>query len=239
MRNVHKRFGKLHVLRGVSLDVEPGEVVAILGPSGAGKSTLLRTLNGLEPIDAGEIWINDTPVHSRKTNLNRVRASIGFVFQHFNLYSHLTAAENVALAPIHVRRVPKAEALRRAREILASLGLADKADVKPGHLSGGQQQRVAIARALAMDPKVILFDEPTSALDPEMIGEVLDVMRRLARTGITMVVVTHEVGFAREACSRVVFMDQGVVVEEGTPSAFFRAPTTARAREFLSKVLHT
>jgi ABC-type polar amino acid transport system ATPase subunit len=237
IENVRKSFGKLEVLRGVNLTVFRSEVVVIAGPSGAGKSTLLRTINGLEPIQGGQVYVDGVPVHDRKTDVRRLRQEIGFVFQHFNLYPHLTALQNVCVAPIHVRRVPRAEAERRGEELLVSLGLGDKLRSYPAELSGGQQQRVAIARALAMDPKVILFDEPTSALDPEMIKEVLDSMRQLASQGMTMIVVSHEMGFAREVCSRIAFMDGGQIVEEAPPQEFFSNPRHPRTREFLSKIL--
>lgn len=237
IENVRKSFGNLEVLRGVNLTVFRSEVVVIAGPSGAGKSTLLRTINGLEPIQGGQVYVDGVPMHDRKTDVRRLRQEIGFVFQHFNLYPHLTALQNVCIAPIHVRRVPRAEAERRGEELLVSLGLGDKLRSYPAELSGGQQQRVAIARALAMDPKVILFDEPTSALDPEMIKEVLDSMRQLASLGMTMIVVSHEMGFAREVCSRIAFMDGGQIVEEAPPQEFFSNPRHPRTREFLSKIL--
>lgn len=237
IENVRKSFGNLEVLRGVNLTVFRSEVVVIAGPSGAGKSTLLRTINGLEPIQRGQVYVDGVPMHDLKTDVRRLRQEIGFVFQHFNLYPHLTALQNVCIAPIHVRRVPRAEAERRGEELLVSLGLGDKLRSYPAELSGGQQQRVAIARALAMDPKVILFDEPTSALDPEMIKEVLDSMRQLASLGMTMIVVSHEMGFAREVCSRIAFMDGGQIVEEAPPQEFFSNPRHPRTREFLSKIL--
>jgi len=236
--DVHKRYGNTAVLNGVNLNVAEGEVVVIAGPSGAGKSTFLRTLNGLEPIQRGSIMVNGMSVHDRRTNLNLLRQHIGFVFQHFNLYPHLTAQQNVAIAPIHVLNVPKAEAETRAKDILAGLGLGDKICSYPTQLSGGQQQRVAIARALAINPNLILFDEPTSALDPEMIKEVLDAMRALAGKGMTMVVVSHEMGFAKEVCSRIAFMDKGVIIEEAPPAEFFANPKHPRTREFLSKIIY-
>lgn len=236
-RNVRKRFGSLNVLNGVDLAVSEGEVVVIAGPSGAGKSTFLRTINGLEPIHGGSIYVNGIPVHERGTNLNALRQQIGFVFQHFNLYPHLTALQNVTVAPIHVRKVPRSQAEEKAKALLTGLGLGDKFNSYPSQLSGGQQQRVAIARALAMDPKVILFDEPTSALDPEMIKEVLDAIRSLAGKGMTMIVVSHEMGFAREVCSRIAFMDRGSILEIAPPAEFFGNPKHERTREFLSKIL--
>jgi ABC-type polar amino acid transport system ATPase subunit len=237
VEHVHKWFGSLHVLRDVSLDVAPGEVVVIIGPSGSGKSTFLRCLNGLEVPQRGRIVVNGIELTKNPRNINRVRAEVGMVFQQFNLFPHLTALENITLAQRVVRRRSRAEAERIARALLEKVGIPDKADAYPAQLSGGQQQRVAIARALAMNPKVMLFDEPTSALDPEMIKEVLDVMRDLAREGMTMLVITHEMGFAREVADRIAFMDQGQIVEVGTPETFFRAPKEARTRTFLSKIL--
>jgi polar amino acid transport system ATP-binding protein len=244
---VRKRFGRLEVLKGVSLEVGKGEVLCILGPSGSGKSTFLRCINHLEKIDGGRLWVDGTLVGYRQVGAKiyelrdsevcRERSEIGMVFQRFNLFGHMTAIENVIEAPVHVRKVSKAQALREARELLESVGLAEKLDAFPAQLSGGQQQRVAIARALAMHPKLMLFDEPTSALDPELVGDVLEVMRRLASEGMTMVVVTHEMGFAREAADRVVMMDDGVIVEEGTPEEFFRSPREERTRQFLAKIL--
>jgi polar amino acid transport system ATP-binding protein len=234
---VNKWFGDNHVLKDISLKVEPGEVLVVCGPSGSGKSTLIRCINRLERIQKGKIIVDQTAVHDRKTNMTKLRAEIGFVFQQFNLYPHMTALENVTLAPIKVRKMRKTEANQLGREILERVGLGDKAGAYPAQLSGGQQQRVAIARGLCMRPKIMLFDEPTSALDPEMINEVLDVMRVLAREGMTMVVVTHEMGFAREVANRVVFMDDGQIVEIGTPDEFFRNPKTERGRYFLSKIL--
>jgi polar amino acid transport system ATP-binding protein len=244
---VHKRFGRLEVLKGVSLEVAAGEVTCVLGPSGSGKSTFLRCINHLENIDAGRLWVDgelvgyrqvgDKLYELREREVARKRADIGMVFQRFNLFPHMTALENVVEAPLHVRGVAKAEAIVRGRELLARVGLADKLEAYPAQLSGGQQQRVAIARALAMQPKLMLFDEPTSALDPELVGEVLDVMRQLARDGMTMVVVTHEMGFAREVGDTVVFMDDGVVLERGRPREVLANPTHARTRAFLAKVL--
>ncbi|ETK37345.1 arginine ABC transporter ATP-binding protein [Microbispora sp. ATCC PTA-5024] len=225
------------MLHDVDLDVARGEVVVVIGPSGSGKSTLCRCLNRLETADDGEILVDGVPVPAEGRALARLRADVGMVFQSFNLFQHKTVLENVVLAPMKVRGVSRAEAERDARELLARVGIAEQAGKLPARLSGGQQQRAAIARALAMRPKVMLFDEPTSALDPEMVGEVLDVMVRLAADGMTMVVVTHEMGFARRAADRVVFMDGGRIVETGEPNAFFDAPTTDRARDFLAKVL--
>ncbi|MCF7935818.1 MAG: amino acid ABC transporter ATP-binding protein [Synergistales bacterium] len=238
IRNVSKSFGSLQVLKDINFDIPSSQVFAFIGPSGAGKSTLVRTINGLEGIDEGEILVEGVSVHDRKTNVNKVRTNIGFVAQSFNLYPHLDVLNNVTLAPRNVRGIGKEEAEQHGRETLASLGLADKETAYPSRLSGGQQQRVAIARALAMEPSVILFDEPTSALDPELIKEVLDAMRQLAHTGLTMVVVTHEMNFAREICNQIVFMDYGKVLEVLPPGEFFSNPRTDRAREFLSKILH-
>lgn len=238
IKHVSKSFGENKVLSDINLEIPKQSVYAIIGPSGAGKSTLIRSINALENIDQGEIIVEGISIHDAKTDINKARTEIGFVFQSFNLYAHLTVLQNVTVAPINVKKVKKAEAEKKAREILVSLGLADKIDAYPSQLSGGQQQRVAIARSLAMDPELMLFDEPTSALDPEMIKEVLDVMRNLAKSGMTMVVVTHEMGFAREICDKIVFMDDGKIVEEATPDVFFNAPATARAKDFLGKVLN-
>jgi polar amino acid transport system ATP-binding protein len=237
LKNVHKYFGHLHVLKGITNKVEQGEVVVIIGPSGSGKSTLLRCINYLEEPTEGEIVVDGIKLNHSATNINRVRQEVGMVFQSFNLFPHMTVLENITLAPRKVRRLPAAEAEEIARELLAKVGLSEKADAYPRQLSGGQQQRVAIARALAMRPKVMLFDEPTSALDPEMIGEVLDVMKQLARDGMTMVVVTHEMGFAREVGDRVIFMDDGRIVEEGKPEEIFQNPKNERTQAFLSKIL--
>ena len=234
---VDKHFGDLHVLRGVDLTVHAGEVLVVIGPSGSGKSTLCRTINRLETIDGGSITLDGRALPEEGRQLAQLRADVGMVFQSFNLFAHLTVLENVTLGPTRVRGLPRADADRRGRELLERVGVADQAAKYPAQLSGGQQQRVAIARALAMEPKVMLFDEPTSALDPEMINEVLDVMTGLARDGMTMVVVTHEMGFARRAADRVVFMDGGEIVEQAPPEQFFTAPTSARAREFLAKIL--
>lgn len=238
IRNLHKVFGHVHALRGVNLDVARGEVVVIIGPSGSGKSTLLRCINHLETPTSGEIIVDGIRVTDRHVDINALRAEVGMVFQSFNLFPHLTALENIVLAQRVVRRRPPAEAERIAHKLLEKVGIPEKANAYPGQLSGGQQQRVAIARALAMQPKIMLFDEPTSALDPEMIKEVLDVMLDLAREGMTMVVVSHEMGFARNAADRMVFMDEGVIVEEATPEEFFANPRHERTKIFLSKVLH-
>ncbi len=238
MERVNKHFGELHVLQDVDLQVDAGEVVVVLGPSGSGKSTLCRTINRLEPIDSGTILLDGRPLPSEGRELARLRSDVGMVFQQFNLFAHLSVLDNVTLGPIKVRGQSRTEAQRRARELLRRVGVEDQAGKLPAQLSGGQQQRVAIARALAMDPKLILFDEPTSALDPEMITEVLDVMRDLAAAGMTMMVVSHEMGFARSAANRVVFMDGGRVLEQAPPDRFFADPTTERAKDFLSKVLN-
>jgi len=235
--DVHKRFGRLEVLKGIWLDVAKGEVVVILGPSGSGKSTLLRSINGLETIEGGSIVVDGVRVHDSRETLHRVRQLTGMVFQQFNLFPHRTVLQNITMAPIHVQKKPRAEAAELARGLLAKVGLPDKADVYPSKLSGGQQQRVAIARALAMNPKVMLFDEPTSALDPELIKEVLDVMKDLAMDGMTMVVVTHEIGFAKEVADKVVFIDQGMKIEEAATDQFFSNPTHERTKLFLSKIL--
>jgi polar amino acid transport system ATP-binding protein len=246
--DVHKRFGRLEVLKGVSLEVESGQTVCILGPSGSGKTTFIRCINHLEKIDAGRIEVNGHLIGYRERNgklvedtersIARQRTQVGMVFQRFNLFPHKTALENVTEAPIRVLGRPRAEAVAEAERLLARVGLADKRDTYPGKLSGGQQQRVAIARALAMRPALMLFDEPTSALDPEVTGEVLSVMAELAREGTTMIVVTHEMGFARQAADRVVMMDGGVVVEDAPPDRFFDAPEHERTRQFLSKIAH-
>jgi polar amino acid transport system ATP-binding protein len=236
-RHVNKWFGSLNVLKDITLKVEPREVVVVCGPSGSGKSTLIRCINALEIIQDGDIFVNGQSLRDPATNITRLRTEIGFVFQQFNLYPHKTALENVTLAPIHVRKIPRVEAEKAGRETLAKVGLGDKFDAYPSELSGGQQQRVAIARCLGMRPKIMLFDEPTSALDPEMISEVLDAMVALAEEGMTMIVVTHEMGFARKVAHRVVFMDAGAIVETGTPDEFFSNPKTNRSRAFLSKIL--
>jgi glutamate transport system ATP-binding protein len=234
---VNKYFGPLHVLRDIDLTVHRGEVVVLIGPSGSGKSTLCRTINRLEPIDTGRITLDGKPLPAEGRELARLRSDVGMVFQSFNLFPHKTVLENVTLGPITVRRTSRADAERRARELLKRVDIAAQAEKLPAQLSGGQQQRVAIARALAMDPKVMLFDEPTSALDPEMINEVLDVMISLAADGMTMVVVTHEMGFARRAANRVVFMSDGRILEDAAPDVFFSSPRTDRAKDFLSKIL--
>jgi glutamate transport system ATP-binding protein len=234
---VNKHFGPLHVLQDVDLTIDRGEVVVVIGPSGSGKSTLCRTINRLEPIDGGTITIDGQPLPAEGKELAALRSRVGMVFQSFNLFAHKTVLENVTLGPVKVKGVKKADAERRARELLERVGIADQADKHPAELSGGQQQRVAIARALAMEPDLMLFDEPTSALDPEMINEVLDVMTSLAKSGMTMVVVTHEMGFARRAADRVVFMDGGRIVEAAPPEQFFSHPETDRAKDFLSKIL--
>jgi len=237
LSNVNKRFGPLHVLADIDLSVEAGEVVVVCGPSGSGKSTLIRTINRLEEIDSGTIRVEGKNVHAPGTDVNKLREHIGFVFQQFNLFPHLTALANVTLAPVKVSKHAHGTADAKARELLTRVGVAEKADAYPSQLSGGQQQRVAIARALAMEPRIMLFDEPTSALDPEMIGEVLKVIRDLARDGMTMIVVTHEMGFAREVADRVVFMDHGRIVETAPPERFFSAPQSDRAQRFLAHVL--
>ena len=237
VRNLVKHFDKLKVLCGIDLTVTEGEVVCIIGPSGSGKSTLLRCLNRLEEPTGGEIIVDDAVVTDKKTNINKVRENIGMVFQSFNLFSNFTVLENIMFAPVELKKMTKAEAKAKAMELLARVGLADKADAYPHQLSGGQQQRVAIARSLAMNPDIMLFDEPTSALDPEMVGEVLAVMKELAAAGMTMIVVTHEMGFARDVADRVIFMADGVIVEEGTPEEIFTDPQNPRTKEFLACVL--
>ncbi|MEU4178074.1 amino acid ABC transporter ATP-binding protein [Streptomyces sp. NPDC026589] len=237
LRDVNKHFGELHVLQDINLTVGRGEVVVVIGPSGSGKSTLCRAINRLETIESGSITIDGRPLPEEGKGLAQLRAEVGMVFQSFNLFAHKTVLDNVSLAQLKVRKRKKDEADRRSRELLERVGLAAHADKFPAQLSGGQQQRVAIARALAMDPKALLFDEPTSALDPEMINEVLEVMQQLARDGMTMVVVTHEMGFARSAANRVVFMSDGCVVEDRTPEDFFTSPSSDRAKDFLSKIL--
>lgn len=234
---LHKRFGQAHVLRGVDLEVSAGEKVCILGPSGSGKSTLIRCINGLEPFDDGRVALGGVNLSGPKRAADAAKRTTGMVFQSFNLFPHLTVLENCTLAPIHVGKLKKADAERRATALLERVRIAEHAGKHPAQLSGGQQQRAAIARALAMEPAVMLFDEPTSALDPEMVGEVLDVMRGLAADGMTMIVVTHEMSFARQVADRVVFMDDGEIVEQGAPSQFFSAPTQARTRAFLGRLL--
>lgn len=235
--NLKKNFGKLEVLKDINLDVTEGEVVVLLGPSGSGKSTLLRCLNQLETATAGQIMVDGHQVTDRHTDINKVREKIGMVFQHFNLFNHLTVMDNMTLAPVHLKLMSKEEARHRAEQLLKRVGLEDKAQAYPSQLSGGQKQRVAIARALAMKPDIMLFDEPTSALDPEMVGEVLAVMKELASEGMTMVVVTHEIGFAREVADRVIFMEGGYIVEQGTPDEVILHPKKKRTIDFLSKVL--
>jgi len=237
MRDVNKHFGELHVLKGINLTVHRGEVVVVIGPSGSGKSTLCRTINRLETIDSGQILVDGTPLPEEGKALARLRADVGMVFQSFNLFAHKTVLDNVTLGPVKVKGVKPKEAKSMAMELLERVGVANQAGKLPAQLSGGQQQRVAIARSLAMQPKVMLFDEPTSALDPEMINEVLDVMTSLARSGMTMVVVTHEMGFARKAGDRVVFMDEGEIVEEKDPETFFTQAESDRAKDFLGKIL--
>jgi polar amino acid transport system ATP-binding protein len=236
-RGVNKWFGPLHVLKDIDLHVTGGEVVVVCGPSGSGKSTLIRCINKLEAIQRGDIVVDGMPLGDPATDITKLRAEVGMVFQQFNLYPHMTARQNITLAPIKVRKQSRQEAGRIARDLLAKVGIPEKADHYPAQLSGGQQQRVAIARALAMQPKIMLFDEPTSALDPEMINEVLDVMVNLAREGMTMIVVTHEMGFAKNVAHRIIFMDEGRIVEEGGPKAFFATPTEERTRTCLSKIL--
>lgn len=237
VKGLTKQFGKLAVLRGIDCSIKATEVVCVIGPSGSGKSTFLRCLNGLEDASGGEVRVHGISVHEPKTDVDALRSDIGMVFQRFNLFPHKTVLENITLAPTKVRGLTSAQARLRASELLEKVGLLEKIDAYPNQLSGGQQQRVAIARALAMQPRIMLFDEPTSALDPEMVGEVLAVMQSLAEEGMTMVVVTHEMGFARQVADRVLFIDEGVVVEEGTPVAIFDHPTEERTRRFLSKVL--
>ncbi|CAM5584984.1 MULTISPECIES: amino acid ABC transporter ATP-binding protein [Niallia] len=237
VENLHKSYGSLQVLKGINTQVEKGEVVTIIGPSGSGKSTFLRCINLLEVPTKGKVIIDGTDITDKNTNIKRIRENVGMVFQHFHLFPHKTVLQNVTYAPIKVKGLSKSEAEKMGQELLAKVGLADKAHVYPSRLSGGQKQRVAIARALAMNPDVILFDEPTSALDPEMVKEVLEVMKSLANTGITMLIVTHEMGFAREAANRVLFLDGGVVVEDAPPAEFFTNPKTDRAKEFLEKML--
>jgi len=237
IRDLHKSYGTTPVLRGCSLSIARGEVVVVCGPSGSGKSTLIKCINGLEGYKSGSILVDGIEVGAKGTDLPKLRARVGMVFQHFELYPHMSVLENIALAQVHVLKRTRTAALERARELLSRVGLSDKADAMPADLSGGQQQRVAIARALALDPQAILFDEPTSALDPEMIHEVLQVMTELASSGMTMVVVTHEMGFARSVADRVVFMDAGEIVEDASSDVFFSAPRTQRAAEFLSKIL--
>ena len=237
VEDLKKSFHKLQVLRGISTDIYEGEVVVIIGPSGSGKSTFLRCLNHLEQIDSGKVVVDDVDIFDRKTNINTTREKIGMVFQHFNLFNNMNVLRNLMLAPVDLKKATKEQARAKALEMLERVGLADKAENFPSQLSGGQKQRVAIARALFMEPDVMLFDEPTSALDPEMVGEVLQIMKALAADGMTMVIVTHEIGFAREVADRVLFIDEGCIVEEGTPEEIFNHPKTPRAIDFLNKVL--
>lgn len=238
IKNLEKTYGDLKVLKGISTDIKEGEVISIIGPSGSGKSTFLRCINRLEEPTNGEIDIEGENIVSPKVDINKIREKVGMVFQHFNLFPHKTVLENITIGPIKLKKVSQEEAEKIAISLLDKVGLADKKDVYPNKLSGGQKQRVAIARALAMNPKVILFDEPTSALDPEMIGEVLEVMKDLAREGMTMIVVTHEMGFARTVANRVFFMDQGIILEDGSPKEIFENPKEERTKEFLDKVLN-
>lgn len=237
VENVSKAFGKLTVLKNISLEIKKGEIVAIIGPSGSGKSTLLRCMNLLENPTCGKICINNVDITEKHFDAMALRQKVGMVFQHFNLFPHMTVMENMIYAPVKVKKMPKKEAEAKARKLLQQVGLSEKAEVYPATLSGGQKQRVAIARTLAMDPEVILFDEPTSALDPEMVKEVLNVIKSLAGTGITMVLVTHEMGFAREVADRICFLDEGKLIEDAAPSVFFSNPKSDRAREFLDKVM--
>ena len=237
VRNLKKNFGKLEVLKDISIDISEGEVVVLLGPSGSGKSTFLRCVNQLETVTAGSIIVDGVDVTDKHTDINKVRENIGMVFQQFNLFPHMTVLKNITLAPVELKKLTQEQAEKKGMELLARVGLADKAGTYPNQLSGGQKQRVAIARALAMSPDIMLFDEPTSALDPEMVGEVLEVMRELARDGMTMAVVTHEIGFAREVANRIIFMDGGYIVEQGTPEEILKNPKEPRTIDFLNKVL--
>jgi len=237
VNNLYKRFGALEVLSGITETINDGEVVVVIGPSGSGKSTFLRCLNLLEIPNEGEIIIDGEQINAPKVNVNRMRQKMGMVFQHFNLFPHLTVMDNITLAPVKTKKMTREQAENKARELLKIVGLSDKANAYPAQLSGGQKQRIAIARSLAMEPEIMLFDEPTSALDPEMVGEVLDVMKKLAQSGMTMVVVTHEMGFAREVGTRVLFMSDGVITESGTPQQIFENPQNERTQAFLSKVL--
>ena len=238
INNLKKSYGKLEVLKGINTEIREGEVISIIGPSGSGKSTFLRCINRLEEPTSGEIFIHGTNILQKNVNINKIRENVGMVFQHFNLYPHKTVLENIILGPVKLKKISKAEAEEKAIELLKKVGLEDKKDVYPNKLSGGQKQRVAIARALAMDPQIMLFDEPTSALDPEMIGEVLIVMKELAQAGMTMIVVTHEMGFARNVANRVFFMDGGYILEDAAPSEVFENPKNDRTKEFLRKVLN-
>lgn len=237
VENLHKQYGETEVLKDISTDIQSGEVVAIIGPSGSGKSTFLRCINLLEVPTKGKVWVNGQDITDRKTNILKIRQNIGMVFQHFYLFPHLNVLDNLTYAPIKVKGMNRQDAEKKARELLAKVGLTEKEAAYPANLSGGQKQRVAIARALAMEPELMLFDEPTSALDPEMVKEVLNVMKDLAQSGMTMVIVTHEMGFAREVADRVIFLDEGKLLEEGAPEEFFANPKTNRAKDFLEKVL--
>ena len=237
VKDLHKSFNGREVLKGIDEEIQDGEVVVVIGPSGSGKSTFLRCINLLEKPESGEIWIDDTQINAHKVNVNQIRQKMGMVFQHFNLFPHLTVKKNITLAPVKLKKMTPEEADAKAMELLKIVGLEDKADAYPKQLSGGQQQRIAIARSLAMEPEIMLFDEPTSALDPEMVGEVLEVMKRLAKSGMTMVVVTHEMGFAREVGSRILFMDEGIILEQGTPKEILDNPQSERTKSFLSKIL--
>ncbi len=236
VKNLHKNFGKLEVLKDVNEHIEDGEVVVVIGPSGSGKSTFLRCLNLLETPDSGEIWVDGEQINAKNVDVNKVRAKMGMVFQHFNLFPHLTVMQNITLAPVKLGKMNKEQAIKKGRELLKTVGLLDKENSYPAQLSGGQKQRIAIARSLAMEPEIMLFDEPTSALDPEMVGEVLDVMKNLAKSGMTMVVVTHEMSFAREVGTRILFMDGGNVIERGTPDEIFDNPKNDRTKLFLSAI---
>jgi len=238
MKNIEKYYGNFHALKGINFNVNKGEVVVVCGPSGSGKTTLIRCINRLEDIDSGKIIVDGFDLYDKKTNINKLRQEVGMVFQHFNLFPHLTILENITIAPIKVKKMQKKEAEELAMQLLERVKIPHQANKYPSELSGGQKQRVAIARTLAMKPKIILFDEPTSALDPEMIGEVLDVMKELARENYTIVCVTHEMGFAKEVSDRIVFMDAGEIVEENTPEEFFNNPKTERAKKFLNEILH-
>lgn len=238
MKNIEKYYGNFHALKGINFNVNKGEVVVVCGPSGSGKSTLIRCINRLEDIDSGKIIVDGFDLYDKKTNINKLRQEVGMVFQHFNLFPHLTILENITIAPIKVKKMQKKEAEELAMQLLERVKIPHQANKYPSELSGGQKQRVAIARTLAMKPKIILFDEPTSALDPEMIGEVLDVMKELARENYTIVCITHEMGFAKEVSDRIVFMDAGEIVEENTPEEFFNNPKTERAKKFLNEILH-
>ncbi|MEI6856929.1 amino acid ABC transporter ATP-binding protein [Psychrilyobacter sp.] len=238
IKNLHKNFGSLEVLKGITKEINKGEVVAVIGPSGSGKSTFLRCINMLEEITSGNVVIEGKDITDPKVDINKVRENVGMVFQHFNLFPHKTVLENLMLAPIKVKKIKKEEVIEKAKKLLKRVGLEDKENSYPDSLSGGQKQRIAIARALAMEPDILLFDEPTSALDPEMVREVLDVIRDLAKSGMTMIVVTHEMGFAKSVANRVFFMDYGVILEDAAPKEFFEAPTHERTKEFLDKVLN-